>query len=328
MLSFQIDGASFSGTWDTADAATNDVTITFNENGENESAFNIDISDCSGAEFAVTSGGGAGGSSADAVVTFTNQMAITTATACLDVTLYVDGISAAVATRRVEYDITAPQSGTDGTVQVVQGNLAGVGANPQALQSNTASGAHSLVFSPTIVTAGTIKYGDTFDVELDAIAGYEIDVSAVSVGAILDEKNGVGFVAAPTKKSITIKLPLSSFLDANGGSETIDLTVDWQVIARRRHLRVEGNDMPSNPLHGKDPLPGQEDNGQNVEADSGKSQARMVVELVPLSGLEGIGEVGESTEFIKGAKNSAGFIVRYYIPATAVLAASTGVVFI
>ncbi|KAG7340763.1 hypothetical protein IV203_024306 [Nitzschia inconspicua] len=280
---FSIDGNTFSGSWDTADEATNTVTITFDEQGQSESSFNVEISDCSDADFSVTSGGGTKSSSADVEVTFTNQNAITSAVACLDVALYVNGISIAVATRRVEYSVTA-ESGTSGTgsVTITQSNLDGVATNSQSKQTNAESGGHSLVFVPSIVTSGPIQYGDTFDVEIAAISGYDVDISAISIGTITDEKNGAGYVSAPDNKSITIKLPLNSFLDASGGSETITLTVDWKLTGTRRQLRgesaqvsfVTGNHIEATDEDGYD--------------RQGKSLTEMVVKVVPLSKLDGV----------------------------------------
>ncbi|KAG7373453.1 hypothetical protein IV203_034177 [Nitzschia inconspicua] len=278
---FSIDGDTFSGSWDTADEATNTVTITFDEQGQSESSFNVDISDCSDADFSVTSGGGTKSSSADVEVTFTNQNAITSAVACLDVALYVNGISIAVATRRVEYSVTA-ESGTAGTgsVTITQSNLNGVATNSQSKQTNSESGSSTLVFVPSIVTSGPIQYGDTFDVEIAAISGYDIDVSAISVGTITGEKNGAGYVSAPDNKSITIKLPLSSFLDSSGGSETITLTVDWKLTGTRRQLRGESAQVSV--------VTGNHNGDEHGYDQQGKSLTEMVVKVVPLSQLDGV----------------------------------------
>ena len=269
-------------------------------------------------------------------VTFTNQNTIGTATACLDVSLYVDGISIAVATRRVEYSITAPQSGTDGSGQVTQGNLAGVEANAQTTQINAETGTHTLTFNPTIVGSALIHYGETFDVELDATTGYDIDVSAISVGIITDEKNGVGYVSAPTKKSITIKLPLSSFMDSKGGTETIDLTVDWKLSGTRRQLRGEAESTTTQERKPDKGFPEQTGPFWNVISGhddfiQGSTHTQMMVQLIPLEGMRG--RDGNSRDPIKGmhggedSNESCAFLVQWSIGATAATAISLGALF-
>jgi hypothetical protein len=307
------------------------VTVTFDEQGESPTDFNVDISDCSDPDFAVTSGGGAKSSSADAEVTFTNQNTITTATACLDVSLYVNGISIAVASRRIEYSVTASQSGTEGTatVSVTQSSLQGVAANSQTTQTLEETGTHTLVFTPTIVGTGPIQYGESFDVEIDAITGYDIDVSAISVGTITDEKNGVGFVSAPAKKSITIKLPLSSFSDAKGGTEIVDLTINWRVTPIRRQLRGEtdwralggetSNSIPLQQSGSVNALVGHDD-----RFIRGESNAHMVVEVIPLDGVDKI----DGIDRIDGTAHSSAFVLKYYLPASAVLAATASAILI
>jgi hypothetical protein len=228
--------------------------------------------------------------------------------------LYVGGISIPVATRQIEYAVTASQSGSEGSVevQVTQGNLDGVVGNSQAAQNNVATGANTLTFTPTIVGNALVRFGDTFDVEINALAGYDIDVSNISVGIITDEKNGEGYVSAPTKKSITIKLPLSSYVDANAGTETIDLTVNWKLSDTRRQLRgdaqaaAEDRKLFSSTLSGEDPIM------------QGKTNTQLRIELVPLQGISKHEYLLDHTE------ESSGYIGEVFFCAIAATAACFG----
>mmetsp|Transcript_2296 Transcript_2296/g.5179 ORF Transcript_2296/g.5179 Transcript_2296/m.5179 type:complete len:146 (-) Transcript_2296:18-455(-) len=129
---------------------------------------------------------------ADVVVTFTNSvhMDATTSTACVDVSLFVDDITVAVATRRFTYAITSDESGSDVSVTATKSDITGVNGNAMTAAADTDSVTHTMAFTPTVVTTAAIKYGETVRVDVPSQAGFDLDVTAVSPGSIPSEPNG------------------------------------------------------------------------------------------------------------------------------------------
>ena len=193
-------------------------------------------------------------SAADVVVTFTNlkHMDATASTACVDVSLFVDDITAAVATRRFTYAITSDQSGSDVSVTATKSDITGVNNNAMAVAADTDSVTHSMAFTPSVMTAGAIQYGETFQVDVPSQPGFDLDVTAVSPGTI-DSENGPGWVSHPTDKTVYIKLPLSSFVTDTTKSQLVTMTVEWQVNHNAygsRALRGLISTDPEEPQHG------------------------------------------------------------------------------
>ena len=191
---------------------------------------------------------------ADVVVTFTNlvHMDATASTACVDVSLFVDGITEAVATRKFTYAITSDQSGSDVSVTATKSDITGVNSNSMGVAADTDSVTHSMAFTPTVMTAAAIQYGETFQVDVPSQPGFDLDVTAVSPGTIESEPNGIGWVSHPTDKAVVIKLPLSSFLDATTSQE-VTMTVEWQVnhdAYSGRALRGLVSSDAEEPQHG------------------------------------------------------------------------------
>jgi hypothetical protein len=240
---FSIAGGDPPGSWGPLINNENSVTITFDLQGEDTNAFNTEIAQCGDtASFSLTAPVSLTATTGDSVgVTFKNlvHMDATPRQACINVNLYVDNIATAVATRQFTYDVTAAESGTDATVVTSSQSVGGVLGNSQAADTATETATHALTFVPTITTAGAIQFGDTFNVEIAAQAGFSIDVTALSIGTIAAEPNGVGPVSYPTKKNVDILLPLSAFVDANT-AQAVTLTVAWAVdngALTRRALR-------------------------------------------------------------------------------------------
>jgi hypothetical protein len=245
---FSIAGGDPPTTWQVQDVATNQVTFTFDitaaaVTGDTTDSFHVDTEECgvNQADYSITPTPAANlqDNANPLVVTFTNDVHITSTTYCILVKLMIDGIATPVATQQFTYEVTANSNG-QANVNFAMNDLSVVATNTQG--GDAASGITGNVdpgLTASSATPGTaVAFGESFTAQITAAAGFDTEIVGVTVpcgNPVLANNNGK--VSSPTKSQVDVTLPVACFADATRASVSVTLTVNWWVNNVVRHLR-------------------------------------------------------------------------------------------
>jgi hypothetical protein len=243
-FTFSIAGGDPPATWEVQNAATNQVTITFDVSqalgtGDGSTAFHVATENCGNNQYDYSISPAPGANVQDnadpLVVTFINDQHITATTYCILVKLMIDDMATPAATKEFTYGVTAAANGQAASVDFSMNVIFGISGNVDP-------GFFARCTTPDIAVA----VGQTFTAQVISAPGYETEIVDVTLPCgfpVLTDNTGQ--VSYPAESEVNVTLPLGCH--ANISSVEVTLTVDWwinETAVRRLRALQDSEESP------------------------------------------------------------------------------------